>query len=99
MASRRDIGEKHVFRSSHAQWRTSEYVGSTDVTGRASGQDRSMWIRLRIDSTDPPCGELVRERHSPVAFTGWLELLRVVGDALESAAWPPNTCDSPARQE
>ncbi len=66
-----------------------KYVRSTDVSGRRGPEDRTMWIRLRIDSPEPPCGELIREQGIPVAFSGWLELLRVLSETIEAATWPP----------
>lgn len=46
----------------------------------------SVQLVLRIDVADePPCGEVVPERGTPVSFVGWLGLLRCLSDLVESA--------------
>jgi hypothetical protein len=41
-----------------------------------------MVIRIRFDAHDPPTGEAVVEGQKPVAFVGWLGLLRVLSELL-----------------
>ena len=41
-------------------------------------------VHLNIGLTDPPCGTLTVEGVGGLAFSGWLDLLRVLSEALES---------------
>ena len=45
-----------------------------------------MLIRLRISEREPPIGEMVAEDGEPAPFSGWLDLLRVLSEALDDAA-------------
>lgn len=43
----------------------------------------AMFIRLRIDERRPPQGEVAVDSREPSAFSGWLDLLRVLSEAIE----------------
>ncbi len=45
-------------------------------------------ISLRIDSTQPPSGELKIHDHAGTAFNGWLDLLRVLSEAMKPPEGP-----------
>ena len=45
-------------------------------------------ISLRIDSAQPPSGELKVEHHAGTAFNGWLDLLRVLSEAMKTPEGP-----------
>lgn len=51
-------------------------------------------IHVRVDEREPPCGEVSGDDTAAVAFSGWLDLLRVLSELLEapragSIAEPP----------
>ena len=50
----------------------------------AHGTMRSVRIELRVDKNDPPSGVVLPEGAGPVAFAGWLELLRILSDLFGS---------------
>ncbi len=45
-------------------------------------------IRLRIDERQPPTGKVTTEDNVGTRFTGWLDLLRVLSDALNAPDRP-----------
>ncbi len=45
-------------------------------------------ITLRIDETQPPSGEVTTEGNAGTVFRGWLDLLRVLSEALEAPERP-----------
>lgn len=45
---------------------------------------RCVRIELRVDDNDPPTGEVQVEGAGPVAFSGWLELLRILSGLVGS---------------
>jgi hypothetical protein len=47
--------------------------------------DAPVVITIRLDATDPPAGTVSLHGGHPVAFTGWLGLLRVLSELLESS--------------
>ncbi len=40
-------------------------------------------ITLRVDESQPPSGEVTTEDNAGTVFRGWLDLLRVLSEALE----------------
>jgi hypothetical protein len=42
-----------------------------------------MLIRLRVQGRRPPQGEVGVRGRAPVPFDGWLDLLRVLSEAIE----------------
>ncbi len=54
---------------------------------------RAVHIRLRIDEREPPVGEVLTEHGESAPFSGWLDLLRVLSEALED---PPGSGERPA---
>ena len=53
-----------------------------------------MVIRLLVDETLPPCGEVALEGQEPVAFSGWLDLLRVLSELIEGGPEAPPVPDA-----
>ena len=43
-----------------------------------------MVITIRMEATDPPAGRVTVPGGSPVAFVGWLGLLRVLSELMAS---------------
>ena len=52
-------------------------------------------ITLRIDEREPPSGEVMTDAAAGAAFSGWLDLLRVLSEALMTPEHPP--ADGPPR--
>ncbi len=50
-----------------------------------------MNIRLRIERSEPPCGDVSAEDGTAIPFSGWLELLRILSDLLAQAGDPGET--------
>ena len=68
------------------------------MIGSMSGDSVSQPVRLVLaldPAGDPPSGELVDERGSVTAFSGWLQLMDGVEDARRRAA----TDEEPSRPE
>jgi hypothetical protein len=49
-----------------------------------SGHDAVVEITIRLDGIDPPMGRVRLAGGVEVVFVGWLGLLRVLSDLLES---------------
>ena len=47
--------------------------------------DAPVVLTIRLDATDPPAGTVSLGGGHPVAFAGWLGLLRVLSELLESS--------------
>lgn len=45
-------------------------------------QDGLVMIRLRVDERQPPTGEVTTDDNVGTLFRGWLDLLRVLAEAL-----------------
>jgi hypothetical protein len=50
----------------------------------------SVRIELRIDQNDPPRGEIFPPGGGSIAFSGWLELLRILADLLGTGSARPS---------
>lgn len=58
-------------------------------TGGARADPEPVLIHVRVEVTEPPCGLLWPDEGEPVAFSGWLDLLRVLSDLLASQPGAP----------
>lgn len=50
-----------------------------------------MLIRLRVDETNPPCGEVGADGEEAFGFSGWLDLMRVLSELIEGRDAAPRT--------
>ena len=64
-------------------------MASADVVLLGTGEHSAVLVNLNIGVTEPPCGTLAVEGVGSLAFSGWLDLLRVLSEALESGEQPP----------
>ena len=58
----------------------------TDVWPGSGGHDRVVVITIRLDAIEPPAGRVSLAEGREVAFVGWLGLLRVLSELLESSS-------------
>lgn len=83
-----------MFRPQHTRAARETYGVGTDGWRRRAAHPGSMLIRLRINERQPPEGELFLEGRESMEFSGWLDLLRVLSEALEEGTrTPPLTPD------
>ena len=63
-----------------------DHIGQlTDVGVGSQQHDGTVVITIRLDAMDPPAGTVRLHGGYPVAFAGWLGLLRVLSDLMEAA--------------
>lgn len=60
-----------------------------DVSRAAAGHGVGVRIELTFDEREPPTGSVVPEGSAPMPFTGWLGLLRLLGDLRADGAPGP----------
>ncbi len=58
------------------------------ISNHRVAQNGLVIITLRIDETQPPSGEVTSEDNFGTVFRGWLDLLRVLSDALKAPERP-----------
>jgi hypothetical protein len=63
--------------------RSRESVDPRMSRERPAADDQAMEIEIRVRSPEPPTGELSVEGAEPVPFEGWLELLRLLSEAVD----------------
>lgn len=60
-----------------------------DVFCDNTAQHCPMRIGISIESNDPICGEVGKDHDEAVRFAGWLDLIRVLAEIIESPAGAP----------
>jgi hypothetical protein len=63
-----------------------ERIGQvTDVRNRVGWHDQPVLITIRLDAFDPPAGRVSLPDGRELGFVGWLGLLQVLTQLVESA--------------
>lgn len=59
-------------------------VRYTDVSGPTTGKGECMRIEINVGPGRAPCGEVSADRGVAHPFSGWLQLLAILGELLPS---------------
>jgi hypothetical protein len=84
---RASVGSRRSAQVSNSVSRAGrEHIGQvTDVSQGGGWHDRPVVITIRLDALDPPAGRVSLPDGRELGFVGWLGLLQVLTQLVESA--------------